>query len=190
MIKQLGTVTNSYENRLPCLNLQSANMFEHDFVPRFLSDDFAWVLFLPVVLVWFVEWLLLHETFAGFACHGIRFFVIISVAVVVAWFACMICFIGLDFACLGIACMTIILWLVCMTSLHDLRVVDFACSCLLRCAFGFIRFIDVILHFFGVQFFRAPSLIWSACQSACQSAGIEPWKEMHKDEWSSRTTRG
>lgn len=51
MIKQIGTVTNSYENSLPCLNLQSANLFAHGFIPGFHSDDFAWVLFLPLVLI-------------------------------------------------------------------------------------------------------------------------------------------
>ena len=51
MMKQLGTVTNSYENVLPCMNLQSTNMCAHDFIATFLSDDFAWVLFLPLVLI-------------------------------------------------------------------------------------------------------------------------------------------
>lgn len=51
MMKQLGTVTNSYENVLPCMNLQATNMCARDFIARFLSDDFAWVLFLPLVLI-------------------------------------------------------------------------------------------------------------------------------------------
>ena len=75
-------------------------------------------------------------------------------------------------------CMSIIvLWFACMRSLHDLLVLDFACSCV---AHHFDSSALLLSHssVFGVQFFRVSSLI----RTACHSAGTEPWKKMHKDE--------
>lgn len=76
-------------------------------------------------------------------------------------------------------CMSIIvLWFACMRSLHDLLVLDFACSCVAH-HFDSSFLLLTRSSVFGVQFFSG---IKFDSDRLPFSAGTEPWKKMHKDE--------